>query len=1035
MWISDLSIRRPVTTITIMGAILIFGYMALTRMGMDLMPDIEFPIVTVQTVLVGASPEVVDQDVTDVLEEEINTISGIRTLQSQSYEGFSQIIIEFELDKDVDVASNEVRAKVNLAKANLPNDIEEPIVDKLDFGSMPIIWVSVSSTGDYKTLSEYADKVVKEQLQSVLGVGGIEVSGLREREIRVWLDPEKLQAHSLTAQDVAWAIQNKHIELPGGRIETPEKEFTIKVEGEYETVEAFKNLVVLESNGAVIYLKDIARIDDSFEDMRSISRFNGIPTIGLGIRKQSGANNVEVAESIRKRLEKIQQNLPENISLDIAFDTTKYIKESMQGVQTDIFFGVLLTAIIMFLFLRNFRITFISIITIPIALIGGFIAMNSMGFTINNLTMLAMSLAVGLVIDDTVVVLENIFRHIERGEERMSAASTGATEVTLAVIASTSTIAAVFIPVAFMKGIIGRFFFQFGMTVALTVIISSFVSLTLTPFLCSRLIVIKKKHGVFYSALEHFFTALEHLYVSVLHWAVQHRFSVIFLAIVAFIGGMSLLPFIGSEFLTKADEGRFALKIELPAGTSIDAANTRIAAIESQIMKMDSVENVFTTIGSAAGSEVNKSTVIINLLPKSQRTLTQFDVMDKVRDRFSDDDDMIISVGEVDSFGGGRSADVQYVIQGSSIEGLAQISKSVIDDISLRDEFVDVDTDLRLNKPDIKVHINRNLADDLSVDVRSISSEIYALFGGLDVAKFKEGGYRYNIRLRSLPEFRDDPMDLNRIAVRNRSGLLIKSPNLFDFEVGQGPNVVNRYNRRLSVSLFANIKGISSGEGITVVDKIIKEHLPDSTEWNAQLSGMSEVFIESFQYLLEALFIAILVIYMVLSIQFESFIHPFTIMISLPLTMIGVYGALLITGNTLNIFSFIGIIMLMGLVTKNAILLVDFANQARARGMDKVAAIQQAGQLRLRPILMTASSTVIGVLPVALALSEGGEMRSPMAISVIGGMTTSTLLTLIIIPVVYLLFDDMSEWFKNTLRRLFSKFKSTENVSKQEMNS
>jgi hydrophobic/amphiphilic exporter-1 (mainly G- bacteria), HAE1 family len=1017
MWISDLSIKRPVTTLIVMAAILIFGGMAFYRMGMDLMPDVEFPIITVQTVLVGASPEVIDKDVTDVIEEQINTVSGLRTLTSMSYEGLSFIMAEFELEKDVDTAANEVRDKVNLAKMDLPEDIEEPLVDKFDIGAIPIIWISVSSSGDYRTMAEYADKVIKVQLQSVLGVGNIELSGLREREIRVWLDPDNLQARGLTAQDVIQAIRSKHVELPGGRIETSQREYTIKVEGEFESVASFSNLVVTESNGAVTYLKDVARIDDSSEDLRSIARFNGMPSIGLGIRKQSSANAVEVARAIKSKIAALQKSAPDEILLDIAFDTSKFIEQSMSGVQTDIAFGVLLTSLIIFFFLRNLRITFISLMAIPISLIGGFIAMNAMGFTINNITMLAMSLSVGLVIDDTVVVLENIFRHVERGKNRMKAASIGTHEVTLAVIASTSSIAAVFIPVAFMKGIIGRFFFQFGLTVALTTMISTFASLTLTPFMCSRLIVAEKSKTKLYQILENLFLVMETVYAKVLNWAVRHRFLIILIAVSAFIGGLMLVPIIGSEFMTEADESRFSVQLELPTGSSLGKANERILEFEQKFWEVDGIQDIFTTIGSAAGGQVNKGTLTINLVPKSQRELSQSQIMNQIREILTDSEGIIYSVGPVDDMGGGRSADVQYVIQGPSVQQLQQISDQIVQELKQNPNFVDVDTDMRLSKPDVKVHINRHLADDLGVDVQSISSEIYTLFGGMDVAKYKEGGYRYNVRVRALPDFRKTPEDLDRISVRNKYGQLIKAPNILTYEIGQGPNVINRYNRRLSVSLFSNLESISAGEGLTIVEKIINGILPEDGNWNAQISGMSQIFVESFQYLLEALFIAILVIYMVLAIQFESFIHPLTIMMALPLTMIGVFGALLITGMTLNIFSFIGIIMLMGLVTKNGILLVDFANQARAKGMGNVDAILEAGQLRLRPILMTALSTIIGVVPVALALSEGGEMRAPMAISVIGGLTTSTLLTLIVIPVIYLFLDDLAHWTGARIRK------------------
>ena len=557
MKIADFSIGKPVTTLTITAAIIIFGLIAFTGMGIDLFPEVDIPVVTVSTILQGASPEVIDSDVTDVIEEEVKTIGGIKNINSKSYEGYSQIVIEFELEKDGDIAAQEVRAKVNLAERNLPDDADKPVVDKFDLNSQAFMWIAVSGDMDYGKLSQYADKVLKEQLQSIGGVGNVQTGGMRDREIRVWIDPQKLKARNLTAQDIVGAIKTKHLELPGGRVEGADKEYSIKVKGEYVSAEDLRNLVVVERDGSPVRLSDIGRVDDGFEDLRSIARFNGSPTIGLGIRKQSGANTTTVARAVKARLAQIAANPPEGISIALAYDGSGFIEDSMKGVRFDILFGILLTALTMYIFLRNIRITFIAIIAIPVSLIGAFMVMQALGFTINNLTMLAISLAVGMVIDDAIVVLENIFRHIENGEERMKAASTGTHEVGLAVIAATSSIAAVFIPVAFMKGIIGRFFYQFGLTVALTIIISVLVSLTLTPFLCSRMMKHQTSHNRIYVMLENALLAIENGYRTLLTWAVSHRKTVVCLAVAAFAGGIALVPYIGSEFVTDADEGNF----------------------------------------------------------------------------------------------------------------------------------------------------------------------------------------------------------------------------------------------------------------------------------------------------------------------------------------------------------------------------------------------------------------------------------------------------------------------------------------------
>ncbi|HKK46289.1 MAG TPA: efflux RND transporter permease subunit [Balneolaceae bacterium] len=1022
MWISDTAIERPVTTLILMGALLIFGYISFSRMGIDQFPEVSFPIVTVTTSYPGASPDVMDQEVTNNLEEQINTISGIKNIISQSYDGLSIVTTQFELSKDANVAAEEVRAKVDLAKQDLPNDINPPIVQKLDVNSSPILWISVSGKVPYLQLSQYANHTLKQQLQTVSGVGNVEVTGLREREIRVWLEPKELHSRGLTAADVIGAIRSNHLELPGGRIEEAKKEYSIKVQGEYKTPEGLKNLVVKSVNGKTVYLKDVARVETGTEDYRTIAHYNGDPTIGLGIRKQSGANTVAVANGIKAKLKTLSADAPNGINLKVAIDNSKFIERSIGGAQFDIILGVILTALIMFFFLRNVGITSISVISIPVSLIGGFIIMNALNFTINNLTMLAMSLAVGLVIDDTIVVLENIFRHVEEGQNSMEAARVGTSEVGFAVLAATSTVVAVFLPVAFMKGIIGRFFFQFGMAVAVTVSISLFVSFTLTPFLCSRFLKHDEKHSKFYMTLERFFKWLEESYIKTLKWGTRHRWSVIAIAIVTFVLGMSLLPFIGTEFIPQSDESRFQISFEMPTGTSIDAMNSRLYKIENTLSKYPQIQSLFSSVGSGASQEVNKGNFFVNMVSTDQRDISQQDLMKEVRTKLENKfPNMVVAVEPVSAAGnnGSRRADVQYIIQGPDLKKLNEISNNAIKDLKKDGRFVDLDTDLRLNKPEVNVDINRDLAYNLGVNVQTISTEIYALFGGNDVAKYTHNGYRYKIRVKAKGNVRDKPQNLNDIEARNKNGRLIKASNLIDYNVGQGPSSVNRYNRIHAVNLYANTTGeISAGEALQVVKKDVNKYLPDNGEYTTSLGGQSQNMQESFGYMIQALEISILVIYMVLAIQFESFIHPFTIMISLPLTMIGVFGGLFVAGATLNIFSFIGVIMLVGLVVKNAILLVDVANQQREEhNKDKVEAILIAGRLRLRPILMTAFAVIFALIPVALALSEGGGSRQPLGIAVVGGMLTSTFLTLLVIPIIYLMLDDLSEWF----RGLFSK--------------
>jgi multidrug efflux pump subunit AcrB len=701
----------------------------------------------------------------------------------------------------------------------------------------------------------------------------------------------------------------------------------------------------------------------------------------------------------------------------------------MKGVQGDILFGVLLTSLIMFLFLRNVRITMISVVAIPISLIGGFVVMYALDFTVNNMTMMAMSLAVGMVVDDAIVVLENIFRHVEEGSSPMAAAGFATSEVGLAVIAATSSIAAVFIPVAFMKGVVGRFFYQFGLTVAVTIAISALVSLTLTPMLCSRLLRHQDTHNRVYNLLETGFDTLSATYRRTLGWVTRHRMATVLIALAAFGSGMALTPLIGREFSTQDDEARFIVRFELPTGTSIYETEQRLREVENIVFGQPEVTQAFSAIGMGGG-EVNSGLMVVHLTPRRERKAHQEELMRRLRGLLTNYKDMTSAVEYVSILGGGqRHADLEYIIQGPDVSALAKVSDRIVPALKRLGGFVDVDTDLRITKPEVKVHIDRGLADDLGVDVRSLSQDIYTLFGGVEAGKFKEGGERYDIRVRALPTDRDNPEDLYRIAVRSLAGTLVKSPNLIQIEVGQGPNVVNRHNRRRAVTVYTNLEDKPMGQALEELEKTTQEMLPKDGKWGTTTTGRTRAFQETFVYMRYAMIVAILIIYMVLAAQFESFIHPFTVMLSLPLCVVGVFGLLLITGNTLNITSYIGIIMLMGIVTKNAILLVDYTNTLRSRGLQKVEAILQAGPTRFRPILMTAGSTIIAVLPVALGMSEGGESRAPMALAVIGGMLTSTFLTLLVIPVVYLLLDDFASWLRGLFRG------STEAVTARETQS
>ncbi|HUW62610.1 MAG TPA: efflux RND transporter permease subunit [Candidatus Bathyarchaeia archaeon] len=1024
MMMSDTAIKRPVTTILFTAATLIFGYFALTGMGVDLFPEVEFPTVTVSSILRGADPDIMDSDVTDVLESYINTIEGVKTIQSTSREGYSQIAVEFVLSKDIDVAAQEVRAKINVAQRELPLDLYPPVVDKFNIASQPILWIAVTSAGNYREMARYADDVLRVRLESTSGVGSVSMGGFRDREIRVWLDPKALEARGLTPVDIAGAIKANHIELPGGRVEQPDKEFVVKIEGEFKSAKELEELVITRTPGGVVRLKEVAAITDGAEDLRSIARYNGMASIGLGVMKQSGTNTVAVARAIKKAVADAAKSAPPGVTVQVAFDSSRFIENSMHDVLFDLFLGGVLTGGVMLLFLRNFRMTFISVMAIPTSIIACFMVMYAFGFTINNMTMLAMSLAIGIVIDDAIVVLENIFRHVEEDPNvsAMEASRSGASEVGLAVIAASSSIMAVFIPVAFMKGIIGRFFFQFGLSVALAVFISVVVSLTLTPMLCSRLLVHNPAHGRIFTLFENGFKAIERAYGRALDKALRHRWVTLGVAILFFAGGVGLIPFAKRQFVTQPDESRFLIRFELPTGTSIDKTDQTLRTIETLVFSQSEVDAGFAVAGRG-GAGVNNGMMFVNLVGPRKREASQSDVMARVRTLIGKAvPEAVVGVDNISIVGGGqRNAQLMYIIQGPTVEDLERVTNAIMADMRQVPGFVDVDSDLRLNKPEIKVHIDRQLADDLGVDVKSIAENFSILFGGIDVAKFKEGGKRYDIRMRADPESRLSSDDLYQLMLRSSTQQLVRTPNLIQVEEGLGPNSIARYQRRRSVTLFANLEDVVLGEALSKMEEIAARHVPKDPAWGVAMAGTSEVFAESFQYLLYALAVSLLVIYVVLGSQFESFVHPFTILMSVPLAVIGGIGLLILTGNTLDIFSFIGFVMLVGIVTKNAILLVDFTNQLRDGGMERGAALRRAGPLRLRPILMTALTTIAAVIPVAMAMSEGGEQRAPMGVAVIGGMFTSTFLTLLVIPCVYTVLDDLSLLVRRKSRRIVAR--------------
>ncbi len=1007
MILADVSIRRPVFATMVMLALIVFGLFSFRDLGVDLMPDVDFPFVSVLTILPGADPETIETKVTDVIEEAVNTISGIKVLTSISAENVSQVFIEFELGVDVDVAAQDVRDKISSIMRDLPDDVEPPVVEKFDINALPIMNIAVSANMPIQGLTKYVDDNIKSQLQKIPGIGSVKIIGGQERQIRVWADNDRMKAHGVVFRDIMYALQTQNIEFPGGTIESGIRELVVNTKGEVQSIEELKEIIVKQGKGGVIKMRDVATVEDSLEELNTISRYNGIRAVSLEIKKKSGANTVAVARRVKQELEKIRKTLPAEMDMLIAVDMSTFIEESIGDVQFHLIIGGLLAVVVIFFFLRNIRSTIISAIAIPTSIISTFTLMNYLDFTFNNVTMLALSLSVGLLIDDAIVVLENIFRHIESGSNRRQAAHDATSEIGLAVLATTLSIVAVFMPVAFMKGIIGRIFFQFGLTVTFAVLVSLFVSFTLTPMLCSRYLYVPKQPGWFYRFMERILKAIDSFYRRVLSAVLDHRLLTIIVTAVIFIFSLYLGSRLGFEFQPEEDRSEFSINIETPLGSSLEYTSTVIRRVEESMARVPGVEGIFTTIAGDVQESSNKGSIMVKLVEPKERSYSQGQIMEYARQQLKDFPNVNIGVTEVNYVGGGwRMYKIQFSIQGPELDKLQEYSQKIMEKLKQDGRFVDIDTTYKTGKPELSIYVDRDKAADLGVSVFDIASAVRVLVGGETATEYKEAGDRYDVVIRLKKNQRLSAEDLQQITLRNFDGNLVKLANVVRIDEETGPLSINHKSRQREVTILANLEGIVLGEAMEVVEKYAQELNMPAT-YDTSWTGEADIMVESFKHLITALFLAVILVYMILASQFESFLHPFTIMLSLPLSLVGAFIALLLAGYTISIFSFIGIIMLMGLVTKNAILLVDFTNRLKGRGLATKEALLEAGPIRLRPILMTTLAMIFGMLPIALGFGHGAESRAPMAVCVVGGLITSTVLTLVLVPVVYSLLDQL----------------------------
>ena len=985
--------------------IVLFGIIGYTYLGVREYPAVDPPIVTVTTNYVGANADVIESQITEPLEESINGIAGIRTLTSVSREGRSTITVEFDLETDMEAAANDVRERVSRAQRGLPTDVDPPIVTKADADSQPIVFLNVSSdTRPILEVSDIANTRIKERMQTIPGVSAVNIWGEKRYSMRLWMDPAKLAAYNLTPLDVRRALDRENIELPGGRIEGQTVELAVRLLSRLEMPEQYNDIIIRENDGNIVRFRDIGFAEIGAENMRTVLKRDGVAMVGVVLIPQPGVNNIAIADEFYRRLADIRRDLPDDIRLAVGFDITQYIRNSIQEVQDTVVTAFLLVVMIIFLFLRDWRTTLIPVIVIPISLIGSFFVMFVAGFSINVLTMLGIVLAIGLVVDDAIVVMENIYTKIEGGAEPEQAAQNGSAEIFFAVISTTTALVAVFLPVIFLEGITGRLFREFGIVMAGSVVISSFVALTLTPMLSARILKKRARQPWAYRVSEPFFTAMERGYSESLHAFMRHRwlgFAVILASAGMILWFSARLP---SELAPLEDRSRLRIAATGPEGTTFEFMDRYIdevvGVIRDSIPEHEAIISV-TSPGFAAASSVNSGFVNLILKDADQRTRSQQDIATHLNTLLRGYSAARTFTIQEQTIGGTRGGlPVQFVIQAANFDKLTESLPAFVDQVRDRAEFAAVDVDLKFNKPELQIDIDRERARSLGVSAIDVAQTLQLALSGQRFSYFILNGKQYQVIGQVSREHRDAPINLKSLSVRNERGEMIQLDNVVRIREEVSPPALYRFNRYASATVSAGLApGHTLGDGIQAMREVAGATLDDS--FTTTLAGTSRDFADSSSSLLFAFVLAIILIYLVLSAQFESFRDPFIILFTVPLAVAGALASLWLFDQTLNIFSQIGIIMLVGLVSKNGILIVEFANQRKAAGLDVRDAATDAAITRFRPILMTSLSTILGSLPIALALGAGSESRVSMGIGVIGGLIFASLLTLYVIPAVY----------------------------------
>ena len=1003
MSLPEVSVRRFVFAVMINLVIVLFGLISVNRISIDRSPDIDFSLISVTTVLPGANPDVVDSSVTNIIEGAVNSIPGIDDVRSRSAPGVSNVFIQFLLEKDLDIAFNEVQSKVGQINSQLPDEAETPIISKIETGEIPIIWLALRGNRTLQDLSVYAKNVLKRKLETIDGVGSIVIGGEQERNIRVNLDFDRMSAFGITVQDIIMAFRNEHIKLPGGFLIDNSKEDLLKLDLESHNVEEIEDIILTYDRNRAIKIKDVAEVKDDVRDLRSMGRFNGDPSIGIGVTKIRGENTVEIIEKVKAKIKSdIEPTLPAGMTLDIGTDDSSYIYELISGLGQNIFVGFIIASLIVLLFLRSYSSMAIVSITIPVSLFGAIFIMYAFGLTLNTMTMLALLLLIGIVVDDAIVVLENAQRNLNEDtpEERIRASITGANEVFLPIVSSTLVLVALFTVVFFMEGIAARFFRSFGVVVSTGVLVSTFVALTLTPTLASKFLKTKKESNRVFDGFNRRFTIIENRYREMIEWSLNEKKKVL-----SYAGLFVLLSFVGftqlsGGFFPEEDEGQFTITVKTPVGTGIDYTNDRLSVVENLLEEYEDIESYFTIMGSGIESQaVNIGVVYVRLTPSNVRGYKQYEIIPILRERLNKIPGIKAFPAPMSFASGTRGEAMQFTVSGPDLNILNESINAFLSRLAETPELGDVDSSIELNLPQVNLEINRELASEMGLSTRLIAEAANIFAGGIDVARFNDAvgdGERYKVRLKGQYDMSID--DLDKIYLRTPSKELVRLDTVATFKETVGPSEITRLDRMYSAYFYSD-PTTSLSNAIQLIEDAAAETLPVGYE--VGFFARAKEFKRTSNQMLFAFLTGLILVYMVLASQFNSFRQPLIVMISQPLAVIGGTFGIWIVGSDLNIFSMTGLVLLTGLVAKNSILLIDRTNQERQKGLEIDEALLNACPRRLRPILMTSLTLILAMMMPALGIGSGVELSQPLAIAIVGGMISSTFLTLVIVPIIY----------------------------------